>query len=139
MVATYGMLSTMPESTAEPKSSPVAATKYRSPTAAVAASPSARMTPVSTRPPTMMNRPMKNTRVGHSTSSRNSAGDDRETITIVPAPSSAMTEGSRCSTGCSTNAATTAPSTTRARMSWRTSPRTSRSSRAIISATRSSS
>ena len=53
------------------------------------------MTPTSTSAPTMTNRPMKNTSVGHSTSSRNSFGSVRETATSAPAPSRATIDGSR--------------------------------------------
>ena len=78
MVATYGMLSTMPDSSAEPQSRTLAASRYWSPTASVTGLPSVSMTPTSTRAPTMTNSPMKNTRVGHSTSSRYSVGSSFE-------------------------------------------------------------
>src|SRR5688572_9735679 len=63
------MLSKNAPSTAEPKISAVAAANQSSPTAAIDHVPTAAMTPVCTSPATMTNRPMKNTSVGHSTSS----------------------------------------------------------------------
>src|SRR4051794_12504688 len=68
IVAVYGIWSTNAPSTAEPNSKPVAARKKLSPNSVTAASPSHPTTPVCTRPATMTNKPMKNTRVGHSTS-----------------------------------------------------------------------
>ena len=94
IVATYGMLSTIPDSAPEAPSSTVEASKYRSPTASVTAEASEPITPTSTRAPTMTNRPMKKTRVDHSTSSRHSATSSRESATRAPAPSSATSDGS---------------------------------------------
>ena len=117
IVATYGMLSTTPLITADPNSSSVAASRNCPPTASTARSPSHSMTPTFTSAPTMMNSPMKKTRVSHSTSSRNSSFDVRLTRIIRPAPRSATTDGSRCSTLCSTNATMTSASTASTRRS----------------------
>ena len=74
-----------------------------SPTASARALETSPMTPVSMRPPIMMNRPAKKARVGHSTSAKTSPVSTVETATSRPAPSSATMLGSKCSTGCRTN------------------------------------
>ncbi len=139
IVATYGMLSTMPDMAAEPNSSTVAASRYRSPNAAVAARPTWSMTPVATRPPTITNRPMKKTRVSHSTSTSRSPTGRRASSTARPAPSNATTAGSMCSTGCSTNPSMTSTSTPRVRRSRRGSRIASRSTSSMTPAARSGS
>ena len=110
------MLSTIADSTAEPKSS---SRRGQQVVAADGVGEPARrgwsMTPVLTRAPTMTNRPAKNTRVGHSTSSRYSPRLElRRSATSTPAPSRATTDGSRCSTGAATKATMTRASTTQA-------------------------
>ena len=60
-----------------------------------------------------MNRPMKNTRVPHSTSSRKSDGPSPDQATSAPAPSRATIAGSRCSIEWKTKATSTRPSTTK--------------------------
>ena len=57
------------------------------------------MTSVSTSAPTITNRPMKNTRVSHSTASIACSVVALEMSTSSPAPSRATTDGSKSSDG----------------------------------------
>lgn len=67
MVATNGMLSSTEEITADATSKMIMVNSTSSPVKSMSAFASMSMVPVSTMPPTMMNRPQKNVSVVHST------------------------------------------------------------------------
>ena len=84
----------MPDSSPEPQSSTPVNASRSLPAKPATLWASASSTPDSTRPPTMMNRPMKKARVAHSTSCRAVSVVTRVMAISSPAPSRATTEGS---------------------------------------------
>ena len=76
-----------------------------------AQSPMRWMTPVSTRPPTMTNRPMKKTSVDHSTSARYLGGRPGRRARAARRRAGPRWPGSTWMTACSANPATTSAST----------------------------
>ncbi|TDV44245.1 hypothetical protein CLV71_114155 [Actinophytocola oryzae] len=112
MVATYGMLSMTPDSSANTNRTSTTAVSASPPVASAAIPARSPITPVFTSAPIITNSPAKNSSVSHSTLARNSFGLLDEISTRIPAPSNATTDGSTWNTECPMNPANTATSTT---------------------------
>src|SRR6202047_2920341 len=139
IVATYGMLSMIPDTGTETPRIHITVSNGFPPVASVASRARWAITPVFASAPTMMNNPAKNSSVSHSTLVKYSDVCSLVIRISTPAPSSATMDGAMCSAECAMNAANTANSTTPHLISRAGSPIASRSSSDITSATRSAS
>ena len=94
MVATNGMLSSTEEITADATSKMIMVNSTSSPVKSISAFASMSMVPVSTMPPTMMNKPQKNVSVVHSTCSNACGTSTREMSMMTAAAVRATTDDS---------------------------------------------